>query len=692
MPTGGAKFTPSSADPARRHAHRRVVRRSIPVVAPAGATAVAVTLTVVNGATAGFVSAYPCGGTVPVVANVNWGPGEIVAGAAFVPVAADGTFCVFANSPVDVVVDLTGTFGPTQTLRFVPSSPTRMVDTRAPGQWKGPIGRGQTIDVAAAPSDAVAVTGTLVLIEPYVDSYLTGTPCGVQPGQTSSVSAARLGDHGQRTHRRRVGGWHHVPVLVRRRARGLRHDRVVDRVIRRRRSGRLAVSAVLVALAVAGASSGDTTHAEPRPEHRAAIAACLLHHRLGRARTRGRRCLRRSGATGTSTFDGFPALMVSQMEDNHVRKAPAEIWGDSAVVAGGYNYPYWDPALFDRQIDSIIAAFEERGVHQGLLGDAARGEAAVHHGVGVACDPALLLVLPDGQRAPPSRPPAPRQPDARRLGCDRRSLPADVRRDPPQRLRHLGVHVARRTRGEGCGRADPGRDDHAGHRGRRGGRSQRCDGRRAEPRRDRRSPRRVPHCVSVRGGAAARGQPQLRRRRDRVGSGDRRRPARTAGVHLQQRSGARDRRRDGLVPCERSVPPRRARPGSPTRATSGTAVAGGSELRVQLPASAASAGAAVLNVTAIGGDRAGFVTAYRCGDPVPATSNVNFAAGSITPNLAVVAPDASGAVCLRPNQSAHLVVDLFGALVGDRRLVARRDACARHAERADGCRWHTWRG
>jgi hypothetical protein len=41
--------------------------------------------------------------------------------------------------------------------------------------------------------------------------------------------------------------------------------------------------------------------------------------------------------------------MVDQMERNHVRKAPAHVWGDSAVVAGGYNYPHWDPARFDRR-------------------------------------------------------------------------------------------------------------------------------------------------------------------------------------------------------------------------------------------------------------------------------------------------------------------------------------------------------
>jgi hypothetical protein len=192
VPDGGARFTPST--PLRVLDTRQSGRQQVlTITAPAGATAVAATLTVVNGATAGFLSAFPCGGSVPVVANVNWGPGEIVAGAAFVPVAADGTFCVYTNTPVDVVVDVTGAFGPAEGLRFVPSTPMRMLDTRSELQWKGPVGVGQTVDFVAAPPDAVAVTGTVVVIEPAVDSYLTGTPCEVQPGRTSSVSGARLG-------------------------------------------------------------------------------------------------------------------------------------------------------------------------------------------------------------------------------------------------------------------------------------------------------------------------------------------------------------------------------------------------------------------------------------------------------------------------------------------------------------------
>jgi hypothetical protein len=188
--SGGTKFSP--ATPTRLLDTRRTGRSQIlTVAAPSGATAVAVTITVANGATAGFLAAFPCGGSVPVVANVHWGPMEIVAGAAFVPVAADGTFCVYTNASVDVVVDLTGTFAESNALRFVASAPARRLDTRL--QWNGPIGMGQTIDVQSAPADAVAVTGTIVIIQPAVDGYLTGTLCGVPPGQTSSVSAARNG-------------------------------------------------------------------------------------------------------------------------------------------------------------------------------------------------------------------------------------------------------------------------------------------------------------------------------------------------------------------------------------------------------------------------------------------------------------------------------------------------------------------
>ena len=106
--------------------------------------------------------------------------------------AADGTFCVFTNTPADVIVDVTGVFSSSGDLRFTPVAPTRMVDTRdGTGGWRGHQGVGQTIQIGAAPDSAMAVTGTITMIDPGLAGYLTGTICGQPAGATSSVNGAR---------------------------------------------------------------------------------------------------------------------------------------------------------------------------------------------------------------------------------------------------------------------------------------------------------------------------------------------------------------------------------------------------------------------------------------------------------------------------------------------------------------------
>ena len=66
-----------------------------------------------------------------------------------------------------------------------------MVDTRfGTGGWRGHQAVGQTIEIGAAPDAAVAVTGTITMVDPGLDSYLTGTICGQPVGATSSVNAA----------------------------------------------------------------------------------------------------------------------------------------------------------------------------------------------------------------------------------------------------------------------------------------------------------------------------------------------------------------------------------------------------------------------------------------------------------------------------------------------------------------------
>jgi hypothetical protein len=187
--TSGLGFEPYPAPD--RLVDTRITGRSKVLVlpTPAGADAVAVTLTAVNASGHGWVRAYPCDGAATGVSNVNYGPGEAVAGGAFVPTSAADTICVSTYSPVDIVVDITGTFTAEAALHFVPSVVTRMIDTRiGTGGWSPIHGARQTVDIRVVPADARAVTGTLTMIRPVLGGYLTAHGCGVRP-PTSSVNA-----------------------------------------------------------------------------------------------------------------------------------------------------------------------------------------------------------------------------------------------------------------------------------------------------------------------------------------------------------------------------------------------------------------------------------------------------------------------------------------------------------------------
>jgi len=189
---GGEDATGFSPLPApQRLADTRNTGRSsvITVPTPPGADAVAVNLTATNAAAPGHLRAYPCDGTLPEVSNVNFSPGEAVAGGAFVPTSENNTICVFSNVSVDVVVDLTGTFTTGSGLAFVPSAPTRMLDTRlGVGGWSPIQGADQTLDFRVAPPGARAVTGTLTMVRPLRRGYITGYGCTGLPA-TSSLNA-----------------------------------------------------------------------------------------------------------------------------------------------------------------------------------------------------------------------------------------------------------------------------------------------------------------------------------------------------------------------------------------------------------------------------------------------------------------------------------------------------------------------
>ncbi|MEX2625251.1 MAG: hypothetical protein WD225_00100, partial [Ilumatobacteraceae bacterium] len=357
--SGATRLTPL-AEPQRVLDTRATGRAEVlEIDAPPGSSAVAVNLTAVGADEPGFLSAAPCGET-PEVSNVNFGAAEAVAGSAFVPVGDDGHFCVTTSTSADVLVDVSGTFSTDGDLRFVPAAPTRMIDTRnATGGWSPVHGRDQTIDARVAPPGAAAVTGTLTLAGPTRDGFSSADACAARP-ETSSVNAnARAAM-----------------------ANGL--------TIGISPEGRLCVTTSTVATTLfdttgwwvtaddVGATTtglratttspkrrvaSDPDHDEPvgdvaldvPDEQRVYMVADSVG--LG---TRG--MFDASFPPGwQAVVDGTPAMFVEQLEQRYVWGAPAHVIGDHAVVAGGYNYPYWDPERFDRSIDSMVEAFTARG-------------------------------------------------------------------------------------------------------------------------------------------------------------------------------------------------------------------------------------------------------------------------------------------------------------------------------------------
>lgn len=72
------------------------------------------------------------------------------------------------------------------------------------------------------------------------------------------------------------------------------------------------------------------------------------------------------------------------------------------------------------------------------------------------------------------------------------------------------------------------------------------------------------------------------------------------------------------------------------------------------------AAAVAVNVTAVGPAAIGFLTVYPCGEQVPNASTVNFSAGAIVPNSAVVKVGLGGAICIYSNTETDLILDVNG--------------------------------
>jgi hypothetical protein len=110
---------------------------------PVSAQAYSMNITVSPVTTLGYLTAWPTGGSFPLVSTLNDPSGGLVANAAIVPAGAGGDINVFVTDATDLILDIDGYFAPlgsSGALNYYPLTPCRVADTRSYSNMSGSFG------------------------------------------------------------------------------------------------------------------------------------------------------------------------------------------------------------------------------------------------------------------------------------------------------------------------------------------------------------------------------------------------------------------------------------------------------------------------------------------------------------------------------------------------------------------------
>ena len=169
---------------------------------PAGATSVAVNLTVVNPHAAGYLTAWASGSARPNTSTINFAVGQTVANLAYLPISSDGAIQLFNSSrgAVDLLADIAGYIipgVPDQPGTYVAVNPVRLLDTRNVNAVPGaPIAAGGLLTAqlggSGVPRDGVAaVVLNMTVTAPTQPGYVTAWAAGAgRPGTSNANFAA----------------------------------------------------------------------------------------------------------------------------------------------------------------------------------------------------------------------------------------------------------------------------------------------------------------------------------------------------------------------------------------------------------------------------------------------------------------------------------------------------------------------
>jgi uncharacterized protein (DUF1501 family) len=163
---------------------------------PDASVAVALNVTATDPTQPSYLTVWPTGEDRPVASSVNMAPRQTVPNLVLAKLGAGGRVSIFNHSgDTHVVVDVLACFGDGVASRFVPLSPSRVLDTRdGTGAPRRRLGRGAMALALAGrggvpSSGASAVLLNVTAVAPSDGTYVTVFPSGLERPVASNLNA-----------------------------------------------------------------------------------------------------------------------------------------------------------------------------------------------------------------------------------------------------------------------------------------------------------------------------------------------------------------------------------------------------------------------------------------------------------------------------------------------------------------------
>jgi hypothetical protein len=168
---------------------------------PGNAIAVVMNVTAVDADDSGYLTVWPAGTTRPTTSSLNVAPDrDTVANLVTVPIGTNNSVSFHPSVGMDVVADVAGYYlpasGKQSAGRFMPMSPTRLLDTRSDDAING---GDRTVNLKVAgtdivPANAQAVVVNLTATESVANGFVTAWPTGSRRPLASNLNPTGKGD------------------------------------------------------------------------------------------------------------------------------------------------------------------------------------------------------------------------------------------------------------------------------------------------------------------------------------------------------------------------------------------------------------------------------------------------------------------------------------------------------------------